>query len=236
MLLLAGVIVVAIIRDRIVNPPQNTVAVTGQGRITYQADIATVTVGVQVDKAATAEQALNDLNTKMTAVTAALGGLSIPSTDIQTQNYNLSPRYDYPNGMTVPSGYTANQQLLVKVRELDKNPQGVSKVVAAVAKAGANQVLGINFDVSNLNDLKQQARVKAIADARNKAGTLADAAGVHLGEVTSWWENVLQVPNTASGAYYADGKGGVGGGAVSPSVPNGSQEIVIEVSLNYKVR
>lgn len=237
LLCITGIVVVAIIRERIVNPPQNQVSITGQGRVSYQADQATVTLGVQVDKAATAEEALNQLNTKMASVTSALMALGIPATDVQTQNYNLSPRYDYPNNVQTPTGYTANQQLTIKVRGLDKDAQAVSKVVAAATKDGANQVLGIGFDVSNLNDLKQQARLKAIADAKTKAGQLADAVGVRLGEVTSWWENVVQAPGN-TGVPYADGKGGIGGGGggVSPTVPSGAQEIIIEVSLNYKIK
>ena len=100
-------------------------------------------------------------------------------------------------------------------------------------------MLGIVFDVSNLEQLKQQARVAAIADAKSKAGAQAQAAGVSLGDIMGWWENVIQSPDSAAYAASGDmgkgGAGGSGGGAVYPVLPSGSQEIIIEVSLNYRI-
>jgi uncharacterized protein len=231
MVLLATIVIVAIVRDRIVNQPQAQVSVAGMGKVSYQADQATVTVGVQVDKVFAAEGALRQLNDKVAKVVAAIKNAGIASADIETENYSLYPQYTYLNGASLPSGYSANQQLSIKVRNLGENNTGVSAVVAAATQAGANIVSGVAFDVSNLDELKQQARVLAIADAKSKAGVLAKAAGVELGEILGWWENQVQVPGPQP---YADGKGGASG-AATPTVPSGTQEIVIEVSLNYRI-
>jgi uncharacterized protein YggE len=235
MLLIAGIVTISILRERIVDHNQYQVSVTGRGKIAYQPDIANVALGVQVDKAAKADIALNLLNTKMLAVIAAIKSVGIAAEDIQTQNYSLSPQYDYRNNISVLSGYSANQQLTVKVKDIINHPDAVSQVLAAAAKAGINQVSGITFDVSNLEALKQQARLKALDDAKAKAGVLADAAGVKLAEPIGWWENVIQTPASSGGPY--DGKGGSADlTAGNPVVPNGNQEIIIEMNLNYRLK
>ncbi len=91
---------------------------------------------------------------------------------------------------------------------------------------------GIAFDVSKLEELKQEARIKAIADAKKKAQSIALALGVKLGNIVGWWENPIQVPGT-TGPYYLDGKGGEGD---QNAVPTGLHEIIIEVGVNYKIR
>ncbi len=237
LLLMGAIVIVAILRDRIVNQPQAQVSVAGVGRVSYQPDQATVTLGVQVDKVFTADGALRQLNDKVGKVVAAVKAAGIDDKDIETEAYTLYPQYNYVNGVQIPAGYSANQQLSVKVRNLGANNSNVSAVVAAATQAGANQVTGIAFDVSNLETLKQQARVQAIADAKSKAGAQAQAAGVRLGEILGWWENVVQSPDAELYGGAADGKGGagIGGAAPTPVVPSGNQEIIIQESLNYKI-
>lgn len=233
-LVLGGVIVVSILRDRIVNQNMNQITVMGQAKVAYQPDIAMVNLGVQIDKADKAENALSQLNEKVIKIITAIKAVGIVDADIQTQNYSLYPQYDYQDNVSRVSGYNANQQLVIKVRGIDKNTQLVNKVIADASKAGANQINGITFDVSNVDELKQQARLKAIADARVKSADLAAAAGVTLKEVTGWYENMLQTPSAYDASYYG-GKGGASAGA-TPQVTVGNQEIIVEIGLNYKVR
>ena len=60
--------------------------------------------------------------------------------------------------------------------------------------AGANEIGGINFVVSQASKLLDDAREKAIADARRKAEIYAKAAGVTLGEPLSISEDGGPVP------------------------------------------
>lgn len=237
LLLVGAIIIVSILRDRLVNQPQWQVQVAGQGKVAYQPDIANVTVGVQVDKAASAESALRQLNDKVGKVLQSLKALGVATADIETQNYTLYPQYDYRNNVSTLAGYNANQQLTIEVRGLSSPSDAkVSQVIAEATKAGANQVTGVAFDVSNLNDLKQQARLKAIADAKSKAGSLAQAIGVRLGHVVGWWENVVQAPGVQYGGGVGGGEAKGAGAGMSPQVPSGSQEVIVEVNLSYKIR
>jgi uncharacterized protein YggE len=235
MLLLAGIITTAILRDRIVNQQFRSVTVTGQGKVTYKPDIAIVTLGVQIDKVAKPEDTLNQLNTKVANIIKAIKNLGITDENIETQNYSLYPQYDYKDNVSVVSGYNANQQLVVKINNYDKDPGKLSAVIAAASKAGANQVNNLNFDASNMNDLKQQARVLAISDAKSKSSALASTAGVRLADITGWYENVISpVSDTYSTDY---GKGGAGGAQTSnPSVPSGNNEVLIEIGVTYNIK
>ena len=234
MVLLAAIVIVALLRDRIVNKPENQVTVTGEGRVPYQPDTAMVTLGVQVDKVDTAENALRQLNEKVARVIPAIKGLGISEKDILTQSYSLSPQYDFIDNVSLVSGYNANQELVVTVRDIIQNKDLVNRVIAEATRAGANQINSIAFNTSKLNELEQQARLKAMADAKSKAGVMAQAAGIKkLGHVIGWYENVVKSPENTT--QYFDGMGGEGTSA-SPQVTSGGQEIVIEIGLSYQVK
>ncbi|MFA6106331.1 MAG: SIMPL domain-containing protein [Patescibacteria group bacterium] len=235
-LLIGAVVIVALLRDRIVNPNQNQVSVTGQGKVSYVPDIANITLGVQIDKMSKADEALNKLNGDIKKIIEALKKTGAKEEDIQTQNYSLYPQYDVIDNVSKLTGYSANQQLIVKVKDFKPGSDTVSKIISEASKAGANQVNGINFTTSKEEELKQEARIKAIEDARSKADSIANAAGVKLGKVIGWWENIVFSPS--SNQSYFDGKGGMGGGGeiASPSIPSGTQEIIIELNLNYRVK
>ncbi len=236
MILLAGIITVAILRDRIVNQQFRSVTVTGQGKITYNPDIAIVTLGVQIDKVAKPEDALNQLNNKVNNIIKAVKALGISDENIQTQNYSLYPQYDYKDNISAVSGYNANQQLVIKVIDYDKNPNKLSSVIAEASKAGANQVNNLAFDASNMNDLKQQARIKAISDAKSKSDALASAAGVRLEDITGWYENLINPISLYATDYGKGGMGGAGGAVSSPITPAGGREVIIEIGVTYNIK
>lgn len=230
-----GVAVVSILRDRIVSQQFRQVTVVGQGRVSYQPDIAILNLGVQIDKATSSEEALNKLNEKITKIVAAVKAENIPDSNITTLNYSLYPQYDYKDNISQVTGYNANQQVTVKIEAYDQDRDHLNRVISAAAKAGVNQVNSLMFDYSKMNDLKQMARLKAIADAREKGIYMANAAGVELKEISGWYENMIVNPNTYNS--YNQGGGGMGGGGyVSPQTPVGSQEIVMEISLTYNLK
>lgn len=144
-LAVTSVVVVAIIRDRIVNQQQWQVSVNGQGKVSYQPNQATIQLGVQIDKQAKAEDALKQLSEKITKVTAAVKAAGIPDEDLQTQSYLLYPQYEYVSEVSTLVGYSANQQLTIKVRNITENNEAVAKIISEATKAGANQVGSVVF-------------------------------------------------------------------------------------------
>lgn len=234
-LVLGTIVVFSIIRDKFVNNNMFQISVVGQGKVTYVPDTANVTLGVQVDKAAKAEDALNQLNKTMNGIIEAVAKLGVDKGDIKTQNYNLSANYDYNFGTSKVSGYNANQAIVIKIKDLTKNQDLVSKVIAEATKSGANQVSGITFENSNIDNLKQEARIKAIENAKEKSKGMEESLGVKFGKIVGMWENTVSSPEMP---YYADAKMGMGGAVtnISPVVPSGTQDVIVEVNVSYKIK
>ena len=67
-------------------------------------------------------------------------------------------------------------------------------MIDVLVGAGANEIGGINFTVSQASKHLDEAREKAIADARRKAEIYAKAAGVTLGEPISISEEGAPAP------------------------------------------
>ena len=102
----------------------------------------------------------------MTTVLAAIKDNGIADRDIQTSRLSLQPQYD-PNkaGTARLTGFQANNQVTVRIRDIDKLPALLDRAIAA----GANEMSGIEFVVSEQSKLLDQARNDAVADARRKA-------------------------------------------------------------------
>ena len=107
----------------------------------------------------------------------------------------------------------------------------VGVILQGLGDAGVQNVYGPNFSVDDPDKAKSEAREEAIAKAKAKAGELAQALGVRLVRVSSFWEN------SGGPIYYATGMGGAEkADTPAPSVPTGENEITIQVSITYEIR
>lgn len=169
------------------NAPKRKITVNGAAQVTLKPDVANVTFGTLTqDKEAAAARDAN--NTLMGKVMAAIKAQGVDTDkDVKTTHYGIHPRYDY-NGNTI-TGYEVRNSIQVKVRNLDK----LGAIMDAAAAAGANLSSGLYFDVEDGETAYDQALVKAIENARQRAETLARNAGGSLGAVL----NASQ-----SGGYY----------------------------------
>ena len=157
------------------------VTVTGEATVAVAPDMAVIRVGVT--SAGKSAREASDTNARqMTAVLAAIKDAGIGARDVQTSRLSLQPQYD-PNrsGTARLLGFQATNQITVNIRDIDKLAGIIDQAIAA----GANEMSGLEFVVSEQSKLLDQARDDAIADARRKAERYAKAAGVKLGAVTS---------------------------------------------------
>jgi uncharacterized protein YggE len=161
--------------------PNMGISVLGSGIVLAQPNTARITLGVEVFDASLSNAQATAAN-RMDAVVAKLKAAGIPDTDIRTVSYNINPQYDQrdPN-QAVLRGYQV--QNLVEVKT--SNVAGLGALLDDVVSAGATRVMGIRFEASNMEDLKNQARDQAMANARGKAEQMARDAGVTLGRPIS---------------------------------------------------
>ncbi len=162
---------------------ERRIAVSGVGEVTAAPDIAHVTVGASAT-AKTAKVALDQTSAAVGAMLDALKAAGVAEADIRTTGLSLSPWWERRRRTdgsveNVQSGFQARNSLLVTSRDLTK----LGEVLDALAKAGANEINGINFDIDERATLEDQARRMAVDDAKRKAELLAQQSGANLGAI-----------------------------------------------------
>jgi uncharacterized protein YggE len=160
--------------------PQSSqgISVVGQGIVTTQPDVARITIGADVTDASLAN-AQAEAARRMDAVINQLKAAGIADSDIRTVSYTINPVYDQPaQGQQANlRGYQVQNQVEVRVT----NVASLGSLLDTAVSAGATRVMGIRFEASNMEDLKNQARDQAMQNARAKADQLARDAGVSVG-------------------------------------------------------
>ena len=166
-----------------------TITVTGSGETLVTADTAVVSLGVSVRKtdALWAQSAANEA---IARIREALTGAGFSEEDISTGYINLYTVYNYNDlGEEAVSAYNASSSLAVKVTDMAR----VGEVIDLAFAAGANTLDGVSFSVSDDAAARAESLKAAVADAKEKAGILAEAAG--LGE--------LEIVNIQEGNVYS---------------------------------
>ncbi len=109
----------------------------------------------------------------------------------------------YTERQSVITGYEVNNQLAVRLRDLDT----VGDVIDDVTDAGGDltRFQGISFSLEDTGPLKYKALTAAIEDAQAKADHIADKSGVTLGELVRISEASSQIgdPHRASRLAFA---------------------------------
>jgi uncharacterized protein YggE len=159
--------------------PPAVISVTGEATVSVVPDQAQIDGGV-TSEAKTAREASDANNAAMGKVLLALKGAGIEEKDFQTSRLSLQPQ-SAPNrtgsGPATIVSYRASNHVTVRLRDVAK----LASLIDTMVAAGANDISGINFVVSNASKLLDEARERAVADARRKAEIYAKAAGVTLG-------------------------------------------------------
>ncbi len=232
-LAVAAIVIVALVMANQTNV-QDRFSVNGSGVVYAKADVANITIGLNTGVKATAVEATKESTDKMNEIIKELKGLDIDEKDIKTTDYRLNPFYNWTEkDGRVLKGYEVTQNVIVKIRELDK----IGDVIAKTTEKGANQIGNVMFTFDDEYELKNQARELAIKKAKEKAEVIAKQTGMKLGKVKSVYENEVNFPMYD----YANAKMevlgvGAGGGLGSPSIEAGQNEVRVEVTLVYKVK
>ncbi len=233
---------VSALRD---STPGNTITVSGEGDVSAVADISTFSFSVD-ESGTTVTDAQEKATNKNNQAIAILKKAGVEDKDIQTAGYSVNPKYDYsqsgtvacpaygcpPNGNPKIVGYEVTQSVTVKVRDTDK----AGSLLTQIGAVGVSNISGLSFTFDDPSVLQDQARSKAIDDAKAKAKELAKELGVSLAGVTSFSENGGPTP-----IYYAmESKAmGIGGGPATPPTPDiekGENKITSNVTVTYRIR
>jgi len=207
-------------------PPMAKIQVSATGTANMAPDMATVSAGV-VTQGKTAREAMFGNATKMTRVFEELEAAGIEKKFITTSQLSLQPKYNYQNRQSPKiDGYEARNTVSAKTYELDD----VGAMLDALVKAGVNNINGVQFSIKDSKAARDKAREDAIREAREKAESMASAAGVKLGKLKSLSEsggNYRPQPV----AYAIESRSA---GASTP-VSAGEQAISVTVNMSYDI-
>lgn len=226
--------------------PTNAITVSGEGEVFAIPDTAEFTFSI-TERADTSKEAQDMATQKANDAIKALVEQGIEEKDIKTVAYNLYPVYEWRDATTClrypcektreQVGFELSQSIRVKVKDLDR----AGEMLELVTGKGVSDVSGLDFTIADEDDLKQDARKKAIDEAKTKAEQLAQDLGVSLVRIVGFGES--------DGGYYpmyaraeamldssAPAYGLGGGDESSVSVPSGENRVVSNVTITYEIK
>lgn len=231
-------------------PNYATINVEGVAEVTAVPDIGAFRFTVEaeaVDVTAAQEESGEKINDIMSYLKEEG---SVGEKDIKTTGYNTYPRYEYEarafcvggncDRERVLKGYVVTQSVSVKVRDIEK----AGELIAGVGSRGATNMSGLSFEVDDIEGKKEEARLLAIADAKEKAKKLAKELEVRLGDILSFNDGsngggypmpmYAETRAVAMDMAVEDGVGG--GGGFAPEIEVGEDTIVSRVTITYEIK
>ncbi len=210
--------------------PIRTITVLGEGTVNAQPDIAQINIGVE-NVNEDVQLASSEAATTMENLLTALEGQGVANSDIETSYFNVW--VERPYGLDgLPSTevlYHVNNNIIVTVRDLDN----LSTTLAAAIEAGATNINGVDFRISNPDQLQADAKRLAAENALASANELADLHSVTVGQVVTISEILGGgAPIPFDGYGFAETAGGGGIGPISP----GNVEVRVQLQVTYEIQ
>jgi len=207
---------------------KRTVSVTGTGIVKSKPDTASISIGV-VSEGVTARAALDKNTNAMSQVSMALKGQDIKPADIQTTSFAVRPKFQHFKDGKPPAiiGYRVVNSVRITVRDLEK----LGPVLDQSVSLGSNQINGIQFFIAEAAALENQARIKAVENAQEKASLYATTAKAQLGKVLIISEQVISRPPQPRFAGSA-----LSAKAASVPIQPGSQKIQVQVNVIWELK
>jgi len=211
---------------------QEGISVTGQGKVMAVPDVVTLRLGIEAQEASVAKaqtQAVEAMDRVITALTEN----GVAEKDMQTQYFSIRQvtKWDREKEQEIVIGYRVTNMVTAKIRDIDK----AGSIIDAVAEAGGDltRIDRVDFTVDDPSDYYEEAREKAMADAKDKAKQLAKLAGVTLGKPTYISEGT-RVPPISRGVVME----AVPAEVLAPETPiiPGEMEISLNIQVIYAIQ
>jgi uncharacterized protein YggE len=216
-------------QTRIEVPEQQApgITVAGRGSVFGAPDVALLTLGVEA-QAATVGEARTQAAQRMDAMVQSLKDGGVADEDIQTTRFSVQPQYDFVEGRQELRGFLVSNVATVKIREIDNTGALIDEALAAGGDLA--RVEQLSFTIDDPTALENEARTKAVQDARARAETLAEAAGVELGDARSIVESSAPVRPVDFGGDAAEVPQA---GDVGSPIELGELEVEVQVQVVY---
>lgn len=205
----------------------NLFSVSGVGEATGIPNTAQISLGI-TKSAITVIDAQNQANSAMNKTIDDLKKLGIEKKNIKTTNYSVNPDYEFLGGKQTIKGYTVTQSLEVRVEPIEK----ANSAIDLATSNGLNLIGGVTFvlDDPTREKLENEARIKAVEEAKKKAESLAKASGIKLGRIIDVQESLGGFPRIQPLTLDAQKVGST----VSTELSPGENKVSLSITLSYE--
>lgn len=231
---------------------ENTISVTGTAEVSASPDVAKFSFMVK-ETATESADAQAVINEKIEHILDGLDDLDVEEKDIKTESYTIYPKYEWVreldaevktavsgelyipdnNKKRVQVGFDVSQNVSVTIRDLEN----VSAILTLFTQNDVENLNGPHFEIDDPDALQEQARLEAIAKAKEKAKRLAADLDVKLGKIVSFYENSNPEPYYRGDMMMAKAVAFDGvEESFAPSLPVGENDISAMVTITYKIK
>ena len=203
----------------------STIQMTGKSEKMVTPDTAQLSIGVVI-QAQNSSEASQQNAAIMSTIVDELKQLGLEDREIQTSYVSVYPVYNYEGKATI-EGYSASNNVQVTTTKLDI----LGQIIDRSAAAGANQIGGIYFTVSEekQKEMREELINEAVADASSRAAMLADSLGVSIAGVQS--SSISD--NTQPDIYYGRTEAAMDQAASGTPVEPGESRVSLSVYVTY---
>ena len=158
-------------------PSPSTIEVTERAKIMVMPNMATVSFAVETS-ATTAKQAASENAEKTNKVLNALREITAKEVTIKTSGFSLTPIYDRDSSLR-PKGYRARNSVILATKSIDK----LGTFIDEASRVGVSHIGSLAFSTDRDEELRKEAAVKAVQQAKEIAEDLAKAAGLTIKKI-----------------------------------------------------
>jgi uncharacterized protein YggE len=164
-------------------PDEVLLNVEAEGVSRTRPDVMEITAAV-VTTGRSAREALAANSALASRLIEAVRGHGVEARDVQTAELAVDPQFDRSDGEREDrrpriTGYIVRNRLQLRLRDLTKAPQ----IVDSLFTAGANEVRGPIFSLSDPRPAQSRARRAAVEAAREEASAYAEALNMRITRV-----------------------------------------------------
>jgi uncharacterized protein YggE len=199
------------------------ISVSGEGKVKVAPDQVVINLGVQnTGKDAAEVKKINDET--VDKVVKYIKKIGIPTSDFQTTNVSLYKSYDYEKKK---HNFQASQSITITLKDIKK----YDELMMGLVDTGINNINGVEFKSSKIEEHKVTARKQAILDAKKKAEDFVSVLNQKVGKailITDNSQPIYQPPMYRNVMMKAEAMD-----AVTETLAIGEIEIITNVNVSF---
>ena len=199
------------------------ISVSGEGKVKVAPDQVVINLGVQnTGKDAAEVKKMNDET--VDKVVKYIKKFGIPTSDFQTTNVNLYKSYDYEKKK---HNFQASQSITITLKDIKK----YDELMMGLVDTGINNINGVEFKSSKIEEHKVTARKQAILDAKKKAEDFVSVLNQKVGKailITDNSQPMYQPPMYRNVMMKAEAMD-----AIPETLAIGEIEIITNVNVSF---